>query len=586
MALRLPSIYLLPTHLQPDELHELEERIPSLTYDIREAEVVVGKLSKRERAMFELRRAKLETEPWSAADEPPDHKRRRVSPPDEAAEVHDTGFGLDSSSLVRPRGTVKVVKLSWLTESLEQGRAMPLDAYLLYEGYKLPQSPELELRHKSKPPMGPPPADHKASAALILQRAAADTTASQSTAFRHPGSARSQLPARRPRLLHETTSEHDLPLPPIPEYLTTTYSCQRPTPVNPPNAPFIEQLKEVRTLRILEGDKIGVRAYSSSIAALAAYPYPLQGHHDVARLPGCGHKIAELYQQWIETGQLVETTEAANDSRLATLRLFYEIWGVGDTTAREFYKKGWRDLDDVVEYGWQNLSRVQQIGVKYYDEFKSKIPRPEVEKIASIVLDHSRKIDPGFQLVIVGGYRRGKAESGDVDLVISNPQEAATLHFVERLVMSLEKGKYITHTLIMSSKNSERGQMPVAWKGDGGAGTGFDTLDKALVVWQDPLQVGAPHRRVDLIISPWKTAGCAVLGWSGGTTFQRDVRRYCKKEMRLKFDSSGIRSRVDGSWVDLEGGAAEPAPDMVTAEKMVFEGLGLTYRRPDERCTG
>lgn len=61
---------------------------------------------------------------------------------------------------------------------------------------------------------------------------------------------------------------------------------------------------------------------------------------DVARLPGCGHKIAELYQEWVETGRLTETADAASDPRMAVLRLFYEIWGVGDTTAREFHKKG------------------------------------------------------------------------------------------------------------------------------------------------------------------------------------------------------------------------------------------------------
>lgn len=78
-----------------------------------------------------------------------------------------------------------------------------------------------------------------------------------------------------------------------------------------------------------------------------------------------------------------------------------------------------------------------------------------------------------------------------------------------------------------------------------------------------------------------------MLGWSGGTTFQRDLRRYCKKETRLKFDSSGVRSRTDGSWVDLEDGASVgPAPDMETAEKRVFEGLGLVWRPPEERCTG
>lgn len=229
---------------------------------------------------------------------------------------------------------------------------------------------------------------------------------------------------------------------------------------------------------------------------------------------------------------------------------------------------------------------MQQIGVKYYDEFLLKIPRDEVESIAATVLNHARQIDAGYEMVIVGGYRRGKKQSGDVDILLSHRDESMTANLVEKLVMRLEKGHHITHTLILSTRNSQRGQEPLAWKGEG-SGSGFDTLDKALVVWKDALNEEAPHRRVDIIVSPWKTVGCAVLGWSGGTTFQRDVRRYCKKERRLKFDSSGIRSRTTGLWVDMEGSSSgNTAPDMESAERRVFEGLGLPWREPEERCTG
>lgn len=251
--------------------------------------------------------------------------------------------------------------------------------------------------------------------------------------------------------------------------------------------------------------------------------------------------------------------------------------------------KGWRDLDDVVEYNWSSLSRVQQIGVKYYDEFLIKIPRQEVEEIGRVIHSHARKIDEDIQMAIVGGYRRGKLESGDVDVIISHKDEEKTLDIIEKLIILLEKSKHITHTLSLWTRNSDRGQVPLAWKGEGrGWGTGFDTLDKALVVWQDTSQgEESLHRRVDIIISPWKTVGCALLGWSGETTFQRDLRRYCKKEKNLKFDSSGIRSRSDGSWVDFEAGDdGTLAPDMEEAERRVFAGLGLEYRPPSERCTG
>ncbi|KAK9442848.1 Nucleotidyltransferase [Metarhizium brunneum] len=323
---------------------------------------------------------------------------------------------------------------------------------------------------------------------------------------------------------------------------------------------------------------------------------------DIERLPGCSTKIAELYQEWLKDGETKETAAAASDAKMSTLMLFYDIWGVGDTTAREFYNKGWKDLDDLVEYGWSSLTRVQQIGVKFYDEFQQMIPRQEVEEIASLVLQHARKIEAGFQMAIVGGYRRGKKESGDVDVILSHRDESQTMNMINDLVVSLEQAHLITHTLSLWTKNSERGQLPLAWRGEGARrGSGFDTLDKAMVVWQDKKKAGddAPHRRVDIIISPWKTVGCALLGWSGGTTFERDLRRYCKQEKGLKFDSSGIRRRSDGTWVDFEshytasdegpghdGRCPQPAPDMDTAERRVFEGLGLTWRDPTERCTG
>jgi DNA polymerase IV len=46
--------------------------------------------------------------------------------------------------------------------------------------------------------------------------------------------------------------------------------------------------------------------------------------------------------------------------------------------------------------------------------------------------------------------------------------------------------------------------------------------------------------------------------------------------------------RTDGGqWVDLESDAdGNPAPDLYTAEKRVFENLGLEWREPEKRCTG
>jgi DNA polymerase IV len=437
------------------------------------------------------------------------------------------------------------------------------------------------------------------------------TVASSASTSWEAGSSTQQLHAH---LLHTTTSENDLgvssDLPEMPEWVKAgiKYACQRLTPKDQPNDSFIALLKKIKLARLLTNDEIGVRAYSTSIAALAAYPHKVSNPREIMALPGCDAKIANLYIEWVNTCTIKAVNDIEADEDLKILRIFYEIWGVGATTAREFYyDKGWRDLDDIVEYGWKTLSRVQQIGVKFYDEFLDQIPRAEVADIGRIVHRHACKVrNEGIQSMIVGGYRRGKEASGDVDIIVSHPDEKQTLNIINDIVTSLEDEGWITHTLLLSLHSTNRGQQTLPFR-TGGGGHGFDTLDKALVVWQDPnwptkeADLAADpkaknsniHRRVDIIISPWRTVGCAVLGWSAGTTFERDLRRYAKNVKGWKFDSSGVRSRGNGEVVDVEGfneyrgslGTGR-AVTMEQAEKRVFEGMQLLYREPWERCTG
>lgn len=180
-----------------------------------------------------------------------------------------------------PRDAVLVLKLAWLLDSLEQDVALPVDDYLLYQGRKLPCQPKKDTTPKTSPSRQ----RLKGRASAVLARAAEDqqgisTSPHSPQAARRrtgsPGTPGGRKRAEPPTLYRETTSEHDVPLPPIPDFLHTTYSCQRPSPVNPPNAAFIKELKAVRTLRLLQGDQVGVRAYSTSIASLAAYPFLIQ----------------------------------------------------------------------------------------------------------------------------------------------------------------------------------------------------------------------------------------------------------------------------------------------------------------------
>ncbi|KAI9369598.1 high-affinity nickel-transport protein-domain-containing protein [Aspergillus egyptiacus] len=639
-----PTIFVLPTHLSLDALHEAEETLiqngARLTYDVAEAALVLGKVGQKKRAALELRSRGVWTEEISRPSSPePPVKRRRIedrtavgaeeiylSTEDESEEDGVLGRKRPAAHLKHPQlssptssslgavitadsqdGVIRVVKLDWLAQCVEAQELLPIDPFVVYCARKVE-------RPATKADM------EIANSQAIIDRA------KQDAAFKMPlppvarnrfhlGVASSPRPP--PKLIRQTTSENEEaeaePLPPMPDWVRNNvlYACMRSSFYNSPNDRFIEQLVKIRTIRELNLDEIGVRAYSTAIAAIAAYPYEIRRPAQILALPGCDHKIAHLFAEFKSTehGSLAEAEALDHDPNLKTLHLFYNIWGVGAKTARDFYyARQWRDLDDIVEHGWNTLSRVQQIGVKYYDEFLLDIPRSETESIARTVRNHANAVRPtatydgrGVECIVVGSYRRGKAVSHDVDLILTHRDEAVTHNLVLDVVASLESEGWITHTLSLHLTTSNRNQQTLPYRGDAVGENRFDSLDKALVVWQDPSppRPGSnnksdgttggtsggntnPHRRVDIIISPWRTVGCAVLGWSGDTTFERDLRRYAKKSRGWKFDSSGVRERTTGGQViDLERGGET----WEERERLVMEGLGVGWRAPEERCT-
>ncbi|GAB7360285.1 hypothetical protein MBLNU230_g8043t1 [Neophaeotheca triangularis] len=655
-------------HELEDELTEFG--VP-LTYDPNEAKVVLTKSVKKPRIKLDLRAKGLWTEDIEVTDhstlesttELATKKRKHSQGPGlgsrqaKALVIDDESTASEDESKTSATqrepisvhaqsgpstDVIKVVKIAWFEESKRAGRCLPLDDFLVYQGRRTPKPESLILQKEQAIPINPKKpistSSQKAVAAKpkvdhVLERAMEDASnhppkgdnfakrkfgrfGGKSATGNASWSAGKGNDSQYAHLLKTTTSEYDAgqseELPEMPEWVKAgiKYACQRPTPANNPNDPFIKLLKTIKTARLLTNDEIGVRAYSTSIASLAAYPYKVSNPREILALPGCDAKIANLFVEWTNTGQIKAVEDVEADEDLKILRLFYEIWGVGATTAREFYyDRGWRELDDIVEYGWSTLSRVQQIGVKYYDEFLDLIPRAEVEEIARIIHQHAVKVrDDRIQTMLVGGYRRGKDASGDVDIVVSHPDEEQTLNIVNDIVASLEEEGWITHTLLLSLNSTNRGQQTLPFR-TGGGGHGFDTLDKALVVWQDPRWPSQEadlaanpkaknpniHRRVDIIISPWRTVGCAVAGWSSGTTFQRDLRRYAKNVKGWKFDSSGVRDRGNGEVVDVEGWSEDGrkafgwrgnAETMGEAERRVFEGMGLPFWEPWDRCTG
>lgn len=178
-------------------------------------------------------------------------------------------------------------------------------------------------------------------------------------------------------------------------------------------------------------------------------------------------------------------------------------------------------------------------------EAHRSISREEVLGISSIVREHLAALRGDCEQVVAGGYRRGKLDTGDVDVIFTagpplasssrpsshrssnlsplaaSPDLATTISsetgLLFRLVRRLCRLGIVTHVLQLTER--QRG-VPLTHPG-----ANFDNLDKAFVIMRTPM---GRHRRVDLICAPRERYAAAVLSWSGSMMFERDLRRYAE----------------------------------------------------------
>ena len=66
------------------------------------------------------------------------------------------------------------------------------------------------------------------------------------------------------------------------------------------------------------------------------------------------------------------------------------------------------------------LNDKQKIGLQFYDDILARIPRCEIIIHEEIMKSLLKKVDPNAELTIAGSYRRGKEDSGDIDVSLKN----------------------------------------------------------------------------------------------------------------------------------------------------------------------
>ena len=184
-----------------------------------------------------------------------------------------------------------------------------------------------------------------------------------------------------------------------------------------------------------QGEKGKVIAYGKAITNINAYGKQITDEKQADDIPFVGDKIKLKIKELLQTGKLRKTEALRSDPKLSAIQLFADIHGIGPFLGKKLYEGGMRTIEDLVKNQKKVLTPIQQIGLKYLEDFKQKIPRQEASQIEEVVQKAAYSLfkegDRILEVLAVGSYRRGKSECGDVDVLICRKDDKPIKGFLE-----------------------------------------------------------------------------------------------------------------------------------------------------------
>ena len=311
---------------------------------------------------------------------------------------------------------------------------------------------------------------------------------------------------------------------------------------------IIHELDTLRRADIAKKEPFSAKAYAKVIEQLRAKSGPIQNINDVKDIPGVGKKIKLKIEEILQTGSLRAATEARKETNLDSLDILQGVHGIGPVKAKQLVElKGIKTISDLrkmVAKETDLLNDVQKTGLKYYEDAILRIPRDEMTMHETLILN---SLDSRFTATVVGSYRRGAENSGDIDVLLMLPdtmtKKAQGQLFLETIQL-LQETEYIVDSLA---------QGPKKFLGYVCLGTG-----KA--------------RRLDLLMTPEEEFAYAILYFTGSQAFNVAFRSYAQ-EKGYTINEHTMKPVKEG---------VVPVPPMKT-EQDIFAFLGLDYIQPTDR---
>ena len=328
-----------------------------------------------------------------------------------------------------------------------------------------------------------------------------------------------------------------------------------------PNCRTIDKLERMAVYYDRTGDRWRTMAYRRCIAALKKQSEHITTWEQAIRIRGIGERLADKVEEIALTNRLWRLESTVLDTTDQLSQLFMGIYHVGLPTASRWIAQGHKSLQDLKLNAELTLN--QKIGLDHYDDFLARIPRNEVTAHADVVRKACAKADAGIQVIVGGSYRRGAADCGDIDLIIT--KQNAALDNIRATLIGIVIPQLLAQGFLkvgLANAGSTSREQGSKWHG-------ASTIPGSKV-W----------RRIDFLFVPWDEFGAALIYFTGNDIFNRSIRLLAsRKQMQLNQHGlfgnvmRGTKRRRVTQGKLVEG----------RSERRIFDILGVPWRPPEHR---
>jgi len=258
-------------------------------------------------------------------------------------------------------------------------------------------------------------------------------------------------------------------------------------------------------------------------------------------ITGIGKGTIDRINEIIKTGKLSEIT-FNNEEYIEQLEKLTNIFGIGRKIAHKLLKT-YGNIENIKKKynnGELILPHNIEIGIKYMNLLKEKIPRKQMDEINDYLNNTLIKIDSQLFGIVCGSYRRQRPYSNDVDFIIVHPNDK---NYLLKLIKKLKKNKFIIESL--TDENVKTKYM-------------------GLFKWKNII------RRIDIRFLPYSSYYTGILYFTGGKNFNRTMRQIAKKK-GYTLNEYRLYSNKNKKTI------------VINSEKDVFDKLELPYIPPEKR---